>query len=49
MVFAYGYPGTGKTYSLLGSPGAEEGLVPRTVTEIFRYASTLDRDAITVK
>lgn len=44
--------GTGKTYTLLGNPSAvdsQEGLVPRTILEIFRYISSLDRDSVTLK
>jgi len=36
-IFAYGQTGTGKTYTMLGSPESErkKGIIPRSLEEIF--------------
>merc|ERR1712217_83471 len=35
-MFAYGQTGAGKTFTMYGTPGIDEGTAPRTIKEIFR-------------
>lgn len=37
-IFAYGQTGTGKTWTITGKPGQEEGLLPRAIRQVFAVA-----------
>ena len=46
-IFAYGQTGSGKTYTLTGGPDsfAERGIIPRTLTEVFRAVEAQQGEA----
>jgi hypothetical protein len=35
-IFAYGQTGSGKTFTIEGDTGANEGLIPRSILNLFR-------------
>eukprot|EP00927_Polykrikos_kofoidii_P004007 TRINITY_DN11598_c0_g1_i2.p1 TRINITY_DN11598_c0_g1~~TRINITY_DN11598_c0_g1_i2.p1 ORF type:complete len:892 (-),score=198.24 TRINITY_DN11598_c0_g1_i2:71-2746(-) len=47
-IFAYGQTGSGKSYSVLGGPGPDRGLLPRVVEELFAQTSQC-KDGTTCK
>ncbi|CAK0804386.1 unnamed protein product [Prorocentrum cordatum] len=43
-IFAYGQTGSGKSYSVLGGPGEDRGLLPRIVEGLFRRFAEMPED-----
>ncbi|KAI9032540.1 P-loop containing nucleoside triphosphate hydrolase protein [Phycomyces nitens] len=41
-IFAYGQTGSGKTYTMEGQPGADKGMIPRAVQQIYQVAQQLN-------
>ena len=47
-VLAYGQSGAGKTYTMFGAEKSEQGIIPRSVKEIFRRISCHDSGSVFV-
>ena len=48
-IFAYGQTGSGKTYTMTGTPEryVDRGIIPRTVSYLYKYAANNSEEIIT--
>ena len=48
-IFSYGQTGTGKTFTMIGSTGDQQGIIPRSAHLIFSHIQSCTTHAFTVK
>jgi kinesin family member 5 len=48
-IFSYGQTGTGKTFTMIGGQGEQQGVIPRSAHQIFSHIQSSSSHAFTVK